>query len=139
MRRPDRAPLKTSRHRGACGFLLVLMTGTVLLTGAPAALGQAGYTGVAPPPPIVDTYVGPYVGPYVGLGPPAGGAVQLATPRAQGAAGPVISVGNPLGDPSAIDRGANRVVTGWDMVTIAALGFTAVIAFAVSAGRFRSP
>lgn len=135
MRRPDRAPLKSSRRRGPCGFLLVLLTGTVLLTGAPAALGQAGYTGVTPPPPIVDTYVGP----YVGLGPPAGGAVQLATPRAQGAAGAAISVGNPLGDASAVDRGANRVVTGWDMVTIAALGFTAVIAFAVSAGRFRSP
>ena len=91
-----------------------------------------------------DTYVDPayagaYVGPSPGGGTSAGGAGRLSPSMSQGAAGSAISLANnALGDPApAIDAGDPRLFTGRDLLTFAALG-SAVVAFAVSASRFRT-
>lgn len=128
--------MRRSRRPRATLLLLTLSAGAFLLAGAPA-LGQTGYTGVEPPPPPGDTYVGP----YAGIATPPGVAVRLPTPTPQGPSGAAVSVATgALGDPGqTADPNRRNLVTGWDLVAVAALGLVAVVAFAVSAGRFRSP
>ena len=113
----------------------------LLVTGAPAALAQAGYTGVPPSPPPGDVYVEPvYVDPYSGVGAPPVVVARLPVVAPQRRPAGVMSVGagplDGLGPTS--EQTDGRLVTGWDLVTLAGLGLTAVVAFAVSAGRIRS-
>ena len=124
MFRRNRVPMNRSLRTAIVFFA---HTATLLLAGTSAAVAQVGYTGV--PSPSTDTYVGTYVGPSSAVGTAAGG----------GGATRVASVANtPQPDAAqATEPSERRVVTGWDLVTIAALGLAAVVAFAVSAGRFR--
>ena len=143
MRTPDAAPMRASRHLPVVRRLLLLVVGPIaLLSGVAPALGQVDYTGVPPitaPPDayVVDTYVNTYAG-------TSPGAVTLvgAGPRpsaSQVGSGGTISVANAaLGEAPRVDEVDRRLVTGWDVLTIAALGLTAVVAFAVAAARFRS-
>ncbi len=133
-------------QRRRLGLLLVLWSAaTLLLTGAAPALGQVDYAGVPPVPPVpdvyVDTYVGTYAGSPLGAAPPVATAVRPPGPPPPGRSGGTMSVSSAaLGEaPQALVEGDRRLVTGWDVVTIAALGLTAVVAFAISAARFRSP
>jgi hypothetical protein len=108
-------------------IVFVAHAGTLLLAGTSAAVAQVGYTGLPSSPPS-ETYVGTYVGPpsAVGTVVGAGGAPRAA------------SVANTQPDAAEVtEPGERSVVTGWDLVTIAALGMAAVVGFAVSAGRFR--
>lgn len=145
MATPDATPMRGSRHRRVRRRLLLFAVGSMpLLTGVAPALGQVDYTGVPPttaPPDVyvVDTYVGasgntsPGVMILVGAGvPPSALPSQLAS------AGTISVADAALGAAPAVDEGDRRLVTGWDVVTIAALGLTAVVAFAAAA-RFRSP
>lgn len=125
---------------------LVVSTGTflvaLLVAGAPAALAQVGYTGVPTSPPPGDVYVEPvYVDPYTGVGAPSPVvAARLPAVAPQRRPAGVMSVDTrslddlrPASEPT-----AGRLVTGWDLVTLAGLGLTAVVAFGVSAGRVRA-
>ncbi|MDQ3898098.1 MAG: hypothetical protein M3326_12810, partial [Actinomycetota bacterium] len=104
----------------------------------------------SPPPadvyvvdPYVDPYVNPYVNPYVGasaaVGAPVGDGVRRSGPPLSGSGGTVSVTDAALGDPPT-DRteGDRRLVTGWDVVSITALGLTAVVGLSASAARFRS-
>lgn len=124
---------------------LVVPTGAflvgLLVAGAPGALAQAGYTGVPPSPPPGDAYVEPvYVDPYTGVGAPPVVVARLPVVAPQRQPAGVVSVGtgplDGLGPTS--EQTDGRLVTGWDLVTLAGLGLTAVLAFAVSAGRIRA-
>lgn len=139
MHRPDSGRMASSGHlRG--GWLLLLALAAFLLAGGPA-LGQTGYTGVTPPPPPPpgDTYVDP-VQAYPALGASPGGLARLPAPAPAGSPGTAMSVGTENLNESAqpLDQGRGRLVTGWDLVIVAALGLTALVAFATTAGRFRS-
>ncbi|MDQ4069863.1 MAG: hypothetical protein M3203_10410 [Actinomycetota bacterium] len=123
-----------------------MSVGTVLLLGGAApALGQVDYTGVPPtaPPPdvyVVDTYVGAPAASSPGVVTSVGAGVRPSALPSQLATGGAIFVADAaLGVAPAVDEGDRRLVTGWDVVTIGALGLTAVVAFAVAAARFRSP
>lgn len=121
--------LAPSNHRRAVPLLFAVCAGSILLAGAPA-LAQTGYTGVPPPPPE-DTYVAP----YTGLATPRGVAVRLPAPTSARPSNAAISVGT---EPAqALDPGQRNVVTGSDLVAVAALGMTGAVAFVLS-GRFRS-
>ena len=136
VRRPRRPPVRT--------LLRILgLGGVLLLSGAAPALGQVDYTGVPPtvnPPDVyvVDTYVGtpasnsPGVVTLVsaGIRPPA-----MITPT--GSPG-TLSVADAAAADPPVNEGDRRLVTGWDLVTVAGLGVTALAAFAVSGLRFRS-
>jgi hypothetical protein len=131
----------SSRHRGGRCLLFLLLTGSLVLTAAPAALGQGGYTGVTPPRPVGDPYVGPYVGPYLGpqgLPIAAERAGEFSGPGPQGSAGGAISVENAAGDASSPAQGDDGLLTRSDLVTSGALGLGALIAFVLATGRFRS-
>ena len=124
-------------------LLFFVATAIFSLAGAPAALGQVDYVGIPPPTgdPYIVTYVGTYAGPSPQFGGPAGGAGQvLAPPVSQAGANGGISVSTAaLGEsPQPVDEGDGRLVTGWDLVTMAAIGLGALAALAVPAGRFRS-
>lgn len=126
-----------SRPVRATLLLLMLSAGAFLLAGAPA-LGQTGYTGVGPPPPPPgDTYVGP----YTGIAAAPGVAARLPEPMPRGLADATVSVASRGlgGPPQTVDADRRNLVTGWDLVALASLGLTAVVAFAVSTGRLRSP
>ena len=145
MRRPDAGPVRRPAPTGARRLLLLLSAGIVLLlAGAAPALSQAEYAGLPPAPPqdvyVVDAYVATYAGAPPGVAPPVGGGVRpLGPPPLSGSGGTVSVAGAPLDDaPPAADQGDRRLVTGWDVITITALGLTAVVAFATSAARFRS-
>lgn len=133
LRRPESATMGSSRLLGAA-LLLFASAGTLLLIGSPA-FAQTGYIGVPP----VDPYVVP-VGSYVGIGTSPGAGVRSSGPTPQGSPGAVITVGTEgLGaPPDTLIVGRRSVVTGWDLVVIAAVGLTAVAGFAVPTGRFRS-
>lgn len=136
MRRPDGVVMERSRRLRSTLLLLVLSPGAVLLAGAPA-VGQTGYTGIGPPPPPPgDTYVVS----YPGIPTPSGVVVRLPEPAPRGPSGAAVSVQTQgLGDPpQTVGADRRNLVTGWDLVAVTGLGLTAVIAFAVSAGRFRS-
>lgn len=124
---------------------LVLSTGVFLLAvlavGGSAALAQAGYTGVPVPPPPGDLYVDPVsVDPYTGVRPPTAVVARLPAPQPPSGPNGVMSVATGRLDdlPPGGDGGNRALVTGWDLVSLAGLGLTAVVAFAVSAGRFRA-
>lgn len=136
MHGPDTAPTGSSRRVLARSLLFVLAAATFLLVGTQPALGQVDYTGVPTSVPPGDTYVGPYAGLSPGVASAALGTVRPPGPPSRSAS---MSVGNAaLGDvPSAAQRSDPRLVTGWDLVTMAALGLTGVVAFAVSAARYR--
>lgn len=145
MPRPDGAGVRRPAPAGARRLLLLLPAGIVLLlAGAAPALGQAGYTGLPPAAPqdayVVEAYVATYAGTPPGVAPPLGAAVRSPAPPLSGSGGTVSVAGASLDDaPPAAGQGDRRLVTGWDVVTITALGLTAVVAFATSAARFRSP
>jgi hypothetical protein len=134
-----------ARSRRTRRPLLLFALGTLLLlSGARPALGQLGYTGVPAASPPPDVYVGdPYVGPYVvaspGVAPPAGADVRSPGP-APSAAPAALSVSDAaLTDrPPDMVKGDRRLVTGWDVASIAALGLIAVAGLSASAGRLRS-
>lgn len=132
-----------SCRRGAKsrGLLFLLSVVAFVLLGTPA-LGQAGYTGVPTPPPPGGMYVGPVsVDPYTGARAPAVVLPRLPAPDRGGEpSGPVSVASGRLDDLAPTpEQGKGSLVTGWDLVTLAGLGLTAVVAFAVSAGRFRAP
>lgn len=142
---PDANPAGASRHAGARRRLFLLAVGTMpLLTGVAPALGQAEYTGVLPttPPPdvyVVDTYVGTSPGTSPGVVTLVGAGVRPSVfPSQLGSVGTISVADGALGDAPAVDEGDGRLVTGWDVLTIGALGLTAVVAFAVGGARFRS-
>ena len=131
---------------GARRLLLLLSAGIVLLlAGAAPALSQAEYTGLPPAPLqdayVVEAFVAAYAGVSPGVPPSVGGAVRpLGPPPLSGSGGTVSVASSSLDDaPPAAAQGDRRLVTGWDVITITALGLTAVVAFATSAARFRSP
>lgn len=131
-----------SRRRGAKaqGLLVLLSAAAFVILGTPA-LGQAPYTGVPTPPPPGDIYVEPVsVDPYTGARPPAVVLARLPAPDRGGEPSGPVSVGSRRLDDLAAppEQGEGALVTGWDLVTLAGLGSTAVVAFAVSAGRFRA-
>lgn len=124
---------------------LVVSTATflvaLLVAGAPAALAQVGYTGVPPSPPPGDVYVEPvYVDPYTGAGAPPVGAARLpaVAPQRRPAGAMSVDTGSPGDLRPTPEQTAGRLVTGWDLATLAGLGLTAVVAFGVSAGRIRA-
>lgn len=128
------------RWTKAKGLLFVLSAGAFLLLGTPA-LGQVQYTGVPTPPPPGEIYVEPVsVDPYTGVRPPAVVLARRPAPDAGGGpSGPVSVASRPLEDLTTTpEQGDGSLVTGWDLVTLAGLGLTAVVAFAVSAGRYRA-
>ena len=136
MSRPDRVPMKRSLPVRAT-IVFVLCGATLLLAGTPPTVAQVGYTGVPSPPPG-DIYVGSYVGPASAVGTGAGTGARAATVPQGGAARTASVASAPQAESAqATDPGERGVVTGWDLVTIAALGLTGVVAFAVSAARFR--
>ena len=135
-------PSPSAGRRPVLRFVLstAVLSFAALMAGASPALAQVGYTGIPAPPPPGDVYVQPvYVDPYTGVGAPPGGPGRLPAPLPSGGPTGVMSVATgPLDDrPPTGDQGARAVVTGWDLVTLAGLGLTAVVAFAVSAGRSR--
>lgn len=137
MSRPDPVPMMRSLPARAT-IVFALCAATLLLAGTPSTVAQVGYTGVPSPPPA-DIYVGTYVGPASARGTVvAGTGAQAATAPQAGAARTAL-VGSPLQAESAqaTEPGERGVVTGRDLVTIAALGLTGVVAFALSARRFR--
>ena len=134
--------VSAAASRGASLLFLLAVAGLFVVAVPAPAVGQAEYTGIAPPVPPADPYVGST---YAGLSPGAG-APPVVAARSPGTppgsrAPAILSVGNAaLGEaPEVVDEASHRLVTGWDLVTIGALGLTAVVAFAVSAARFRSP
>ena len=137
MCRRDRVTMRRSPDPRV-GIVFVLSLGTLLLAGTHSAMAQVDYTGV-PSSSSQDTYLGTYVGPASAVGTAVAGTAPSAASVPQGGAGRTASVaGAPLPDSvEASELGERSVVTGWDLVTIGALGLTAVIAFALSAGRFR--
>lgn len=145
MRRPDPAGVPRPAPAGARRLLLLLSAGTVLLlAGAAPALSQAEYTGLPPAPPqdpyVLEAYVGTFGNTSPGVVTPVGGVRPPGPPPLTGSAGTVSVANAPLDDaPPAAGQGDRRLVTGWDVVIITALGLTAVVAFATSAARFRSP
>ena len=117
-------------------IMLVLSAGILVVGGTPLA-AQVGYTGV-PAAPSPDTYLGTYVGTPSAVGTVVGGTgAPVSVP--QGGAARTASVAHAPEDyaAEAAEPGDHSVVTGWDLVTIAALGLAGVVAFAVSAGRLR--
>ncbi|MDQ3980200.1 MAG: hypothetical protein M3314_11710 [Actinomycetota bacterium] len=136
---------RASRGRGRGGrhLLLFLLVGSFLLGAAPAALAQAGYAGLTPPPPNGDLYVGTastYAGPSPNLGVAAVPAGALSAQSTQGGADRPTSGPNlTLGDASSpIDEGGGGLLTRSDLVASAALGLAALVGFAVATGRLRS-
>lgn len=124
---------------------LLLACGTVLLlSGATPARGQLGYTGVPPTSPssdvyVGDTYAGLYLGPSPSVATAAGGVVRSSGPASSGTAATLSVADAALNDgPPEMAEGDRRLVTPWDVVSIAALGLTAVAGLSASAGRFRS-
>lgn len=149
MRRPDRTAAPLSRRSRARRRLVLSAAGSLsLLTAVAPALGQVGYTGVPPttaPPDVyvVDAYVGTSPGTSPGVVARVGaGARPSALASQVGSAGTVSVADGGPGDAPAVDEGDGggdgRLVTGWDVLTIGALGLTAVVAFAIAAARFRS-
>ena len=146
MRRPDPAGVRRPAPAGARRLLLLLSAGSaLLLAGAAPALSQADYTGLPPAPPqdpyVIETYVGTSGNTSPGVAPPVGAGVRPPAPPPLTGSGGTVSVASAALDdaPPAPVQGDRRLVTGWDVVTITALGLTAVVAFATSAARFRSP
>lgn len=145
MHGPEGAAVRRPRHhRGA--MLFAFSAAASLLMGPGPAFGQVDYTGVPPAPPADDVYVvETYVGTYAGNPPAvasqvAAGVRPLGPPPLGGSGGTMSVASAALGEgPEAAIEGDRRLVTGWDVVTMTALGLTAVVAFAVSAARFRSP
>ena len=134
------------RSRQSWRTLLFVSTAAAsLLTGSAPAFGQVDYTGVPPVPPVpdvyvVDTYVGTYAGTPPGAAPPVAAGIRPAAPPLGGSDGRTSVAGAALGEaPEPLVEGDRRVVTGWDLVTMTALGLTGLVAFAISAARFRSP
>ena len=120
-------------------FLFVVATGILVFVVSPAALGQADYAGIPPPPTPADPYVGAYVGPPPpGSQTPGGGGSLTASPPLGGSGGEVSVTSAALDDPVPVADADGRLVTGSDLATIAALGLGAAVAFAVLTGRFRS-
>lgn len=147
MSRPDNAVARrarSSRARRSLSLLLFVLGTVVLLSAATPAMAQVGYAGVPSAPPPSDVYVGDaYVSPY------AGGSTGVAAPRGVGDRSPgapasgaaaAVSVRDPaLTDrPPDVVRGDGRLVTGWDVVSLTALGLVAVAGLSASAGRWRS-
>lgn len=145
MRTPDDTLTRGSRHPRVRRGLFLLAMGSMALTGIAPALGQVDYTGVPPTTAPSDVYVvDAYVGTYAGASPATvtvvGAGVRASVLPSQLGSGGTISVADAaLGDAPTVDEGGRRLVTGWDVLTLAALGLTAVVAFAVAAARFRSP
>ncbi len=140
MPRPDNAPPSPSRRIWVKAFVLLLGAGGFLLVGAPAALSQAEYTGVPAPPPPPDTYVDlVYVNPYAGPQSSPVALVRLPAPSPEGGEGGSLSVTtSPLdGSPPVLAQSGRRVVTGWDLVSVAGLGLAAVVGFLVVSRHFR--
>lgn len=137
MRRPDAADVRR--------LLFLLSASAVLvLAGAAPAASQAEYTGLPPAGPhdayVVDAYVGTYADTSPGIATLAEGGVRPPAPPLRGSAGSVSVASAPFDDaPPTADQGDRRLVTAWDVITMIALGLTAVVAFATSAARFRSP
>lgn len=145
MRRPDRTAAPLSRRSRARRRLVLSAVGSLsLLTAVAPALGQVDYTGVPPttaPPDVyvVDAYVGTSPGTSPGVVARVGaGARPSALASQVGSAGTLSVADGDPGDAPAVDEGDGRLVTGWDVLTIGALGLTAVVAFAIAAARFRS-
>lgn len=141
---PDANPVGVSGQPRVRLRLFLWAVGTMpLLAGVAPALGQDGYTGVPPttaPPDVyvVDAYVGASPGTSPGVVTLVGAGVRpSALPSPLGSVGAISVADGALGDAPAVDEGHGRLVTGWDVFTIGALGVTAVVAFA--AARFRSP
>ena len=146
MRRPDPSAVRRPAPAGARRLLFLLFAGSVLaLTGAAPALSQAEYTGLPLAAPqdayVMEAYVATLNGASPGVAPPLGGPVRPPVPAPLAGSGGTVSVASASLDdaPPAADQGDRRLVTGWDVITITALGLTAVVAFATSAARFRSP
>lgn len=137
MRRRDRTPMKRSLPLLA-SIVLVLCAGTFVPGGTPSAAAQVGYTGV-PSSSSTDTYLGTYVGPPSAVGTVVANTGAPAASVPHGGAARTPSLAHASGDyaAEAAEPGDHSVVTGWDLVTIAALGLAGVVAFAVSAGRLR--
>jgi hypothetical protein len=137
MRGPDGVAMRCALHRRVT-IAFALCVGTLLLAETHSAMAQVGYTGV-PLPPLPDTYIGTYVGPASSVGTVVAAPGPLAASVPQDVVRRPASVANSPLD-GAVEATAPRqrgVITGWDLATIGALGLTAVIAFALSAGRFR--
>ena len=134
VRRPYSVPVESSRHLRVTLLVFAVSAGTLLLVGSPA-LAQTGYTGIPP----TDTYVGP-VDTYVGLGGSPRAGVALSAPTPQGSTGGMITVGTEGldGPPETLSDGRRNLVSGWDLITIAAVGLTVAVGFARSTGRFPS-
>lgn len=145
MRTHDANPARGSAQHRARRRLFLLAVGSMpLLMGVAPAQGQVGYTGVPPttaPPDVyvVDTYGDTSPGAQPGVVTLVGAGVRpSALPSPIGSGGTISVADGALGEAPAVDEGDGRLVTGWDVLVIGALGLTAVVAFAVTAARFRS-
>jgi hypothetical protein len=142
---PDATAMPVLRHRSVRRRVFLLAVAMPLLTGLAPALGQVDYTGVPPAPASPDVYVvDTYVGTAAGTGPnvvtvTGSGTRPSVLPSQLGLGGTISLTDAAVGQAPIVDEGDHRLVTGWDVLTIAGLGLTAVVAFAVAAGRFRSP
>ena len=138
--------MRRSRQSRATLLLVFSAGALLLLLGAAPASGQVDYTGVPPVPTgpdvyVVDTYVGTYAGNPPAVAPLVAAGFRPMGPPPLGGSGGTMSVASAAlaEGPEATIEGDRSLVTGWDLVTMTALGLTAVVAFAISAARFRSP